>query len=333
MKPDFEPIFRNAHLLTIAGNFWPRKIDERRFPGTRKEYRIDDRTTIIGFEHQPSGSSRGQIVLIHGLEGCADAGYIASLSQEALLRGFGVHRINLRTCGGTEGFARRCITPALPATRAIILQRIREYRAQPAFLVGFSLGGNVALKLAGELGATELLTAVCAVSTPIDLAACVRAMDKRSNLLYVRRFLKRLRGRVRLKSRIAPHLYSTDGLDEVRSIWEFDDRFTAPLFGFGTAENYYATQSASRYLDAIRVPTLAIYAKDDPLVPFEVYDHPAFRTNPALSVLATQHGGHLGFFSRRRPRFWLDGKVLDWIEGVLSSKPVERTNIERFTPA
>ena len=81
----------------------------------------------------------------------------------------------------------------------------------------------------------------------------------------------------------------------MKTIWEFDDRFTAPLFGFGTAANYYATQSSARYLDAIRVPTLVICAKDDPLVPFEVYNHPAFRSNPALTLLAPEHGGHLGF--------------------------------------
>jgi len=116
-----------------------------------------------------------------------------------------------------------------------------------------------------------------------------------------------------------PQAYSLLGLDDVRTIWEFDDRFTAPLFGFGTAANYYATQSATNYLDAIRVPTLVISAKDDPLVPFEIYRHRAFQNNPALTLLATNHGGHLGFLARRKPRFWLDGVALDWIDSVRSS--------------
>ncbi len=201
----------------------------------------------------------------------------------------------------------------------------------PVFLIGFSLGGNVALKLAGELGKTDLLTGVCAISTPIDLATCVRTLDKRSNLLYARRFLDRLQQRVRRKNKLAPDLYRLDGLDEVKTIWEFDDRFTAPLFGFGTAANYYATQSSARYLDAIRIPTLLICAKDDPLVPFEVYNHPALQSNPALTLMAPEHGGHLGFLSRTRPRFWVDGVALSWIETLLSSRPNQGTNIEYLT--
>ncbi len=319
MNPEFQPLFRNPHLLTIAANFWPRNIDNKRFPAIRNEFLIDDCTTIVGFAHRPEEPARGQIVLLHGLEGCADAGYIVSFSQAALVRGFSVHRVNLRTCGGTEQLCETTYHSGLTSDTRVILERIRESCTEPLFLVGFSLGGNVALKLAGELGETNLLAGVCAVSTPIDLAACARAMDKLSNRLYARRFLDRLRSRVRLKSKLSPNLYSTAGLNSVKSIWEFDDRFTARLFGFESAANYYATQSAAAYLEAIRVPTLVICAKDDPLVPFEMYGHPAFSSNSALTLLATKYGGHVGFLSRHRPRFWVDGTVLDWIDGVLSA--------------
>ena len=195
-----------------------------------------------------------------------------------------------------------------------ILERIHERNLGPIFLVGFSLGGNVTLKLAGELGETSLLAGVCAVSTPIDLAACVRRLDLPSNRLYSRRFLSRLKARVKRKGRLSPDLYTTDGLDEVKTVWQFDDAFTAPLFGFGTAANYYATQSASRFLHLIRVPTLVITAQDDPLVPFAMYQNPVFETNPALTLLAPHHGGHLGFLSRNKPRFWVDEAALRWIQ-------------------
>ena len=271
-------------------------------------------------------------MFLHGLEGCADAGYIMSFAQAALLRGFGVLRVNLRTCGGTEALCETMYHSGLTGDTRFILERMQEACERPVFLAGFSLGGNVALKLAGELGETDLLAGVCAISTPIDLAACVTLMDKPSNALYARRFLDRLRDRVRRKSRLALHLYDPAGLDEVKSIWEFDDRFTAPLFGFGTAANYYATQSAARYLDAIRVPTLVICAKDDPMVPFEVYDHPAFASNPALTLLATEHGGHLGFLSRGKERFWVDRVALDWIDRTLSKAP-EGTPVGHFTSA
>ena len=310
-------------MLTIAGNFWPRKIDEQRFPAVRTHHRIDAGTTILSLEHQPHSAARAQIFFLHGLEGSADAGYVQSFGQAALERGFGVHRLNLRSCGGTEDLCETMYHSGLTSDTRIILERLRD--RGPAFLVGFSLGGNVALKLAGELGHTDLLAGACAVSTPIDLAVCVRHIDKPSNRLYGRRFLDRLCGRVRRKSVSAPHAYNSTGLDSVKTIWEFDDKFTAPLFGFGTAANYYATQSAVRYLDKIRLPTLLIAAKDDPLVPFEVYDHPAFQLNPALTLVAPEHGGHLGFLSRRRPRFWVDGVALDWMENILQSatlKPI-----------
>jgi predicted alpha/beta-fold hydrolase len=183
------------------------------------------------------------------------------------------------------------------------------------------LGGNVALKLAGELGDSEILAGLCAISTPINLAMSVRSLEKRSNFLYARRFLKRLKRRVAVKSGINPELYRADRMRDINSIWEFDNRFTAPLFGFGTASNYYATQSSYRFLDKIRIPTLVIAAKDDPLVPFHMYQHPAFRNNPAVSLIATEHGGHLGFISRSKPRFWVDGIALDWIERIAAQYP------------
>jgi uncharacterized protein len=320
LNSEFKPLVRNPHLLTIAGNYWPRKIDERRFPVLPKEYRIENGTTILSLEHQPESRPRGQIAFLHGLEGSADAGYIQSFAQEALERGFGVHRLNLRSCGGSEKLCATIYHSGLTSDTRTILENIRQRAIGSPFLVGFSLGGNVALKLAGELGKSDLIAGICAVSTPLDLATCVRHTERRSNRIYARRFVKRLLGHVRRKSKLGPHLYDRGRLKGVKTIWEFDERFTAPLFGFGTAANYYATQSAACYLHLIRVPTLVITAKDDPLVPFEVYNHPAFQSNPALTLVAPEHGGHLGFLSRGKPRFWVDEIALDWIENVVQSR-------------
>lgn len=332
MQADFQPILRNPHALTIAANFWPRKIDERRFPVTRKQYQIDSDTTVLAYEHHPQGPARGQIVLLHGLEGSAEAGYIQSFGQEALERGFAVHRLNFRTCGGTEKMCRTTYHSGLTSDTRCILEQLYGV-AGPLFAVGFSLGGNVVLKLAGELGETSLLAGVCAVSTPIDLAACVRWMDKRTNYFYARRFLKRLKGRIKTKSKLEPELYNAQRLRGVKTIREFDDRFTAQIFGFGTAANYYETQSSSRYLDAIRIPALVICAKDDPLIPFEIYDHPAFRSNPNLALLALEHGGHLGFLSRAGPRFWVDKIALDWMEKLPGVALVSGTNARHLASA
>ena len=258
--------------------------------------------------------------MLHGLEGSADAGYIRSLSQSALAAGFSVSRVNLRTCGGTEGLCRTMYHSGLTSDTKFLLESLAKSNCGPVILVGFSLGGNVVLKLAGELGETNLLVGVCSVSAPIDLAASVQRLDRPVNRLYASRFLDRLRARIKRKSRISPGVYSTAGLDQVKSVWEFDDLFTAPLFGFGSALNYYQTQSAQGFLPDIRVPTLLITAKDDPLVPFESYNQSAVRDNPNVQLLATERGGHLGFLSRTKPRFWLDGQIVSWALSCVGAK-------------
>jgi predicted alpha/beta-fold hydrolase len=237
------------------------------------------------------------------------------MSFAALEAGFVTHRFNMRSCGGTENLALTNYHSGQTSDLLYVLRERRTNTSLPIFLVGFSLGGNVVLKLSGELGedARGLIAAVCAVSTPIDLKACAKALGKPENALYRQRFLSRLRERIRLRHRQAPEIYSLEPLSKVRTIYDFDDLYTGPLFGFGSADNYYATQSANRFLGRIRIPALLVQAKDDPMIPFSVYDHPAFRENPCLTLIAVEHGGHLGFISRRQPRFWLDGVVVEWL--------------------
>lgn len=275
---------------------------------------------------RPQGPSRGHLVMVHGLEGSGESGYARSLAQAALEAGFAAHRFHMRSCGGMEAQCGDVLYHSGQTCDLLsYLRALRRDAPDDAIHVaGFSLGGNVALKLAGELGphAGELFDSVCAVSVPIDLAACARRLRAPENRLYANRFLKRLRNRIRRKEALRPGLFRMELLAKVGTIEEFDDAFTAPGFGFGTAANYYDTQSSNRFLDAIRVPTLIVQAKDDPLVPFQIFDHPAFRSNPALRLLAVEHGGHVGFISRRRPRFWLDGVIIEWISQMEPARGV-----------
>ena len=310
----FVPFFRNPHLLTIAGNYWRRELDEQRFPVETKFYDTEPGVQVLVHSQVPAAEPVAQLILVHGLEGSSAAGYARSLSQAALEAGCATHRFNMRSCGGTEHLSGRTLYHS--GQTADLLAVIRQLpRRAPIFLAGFSLGGNVVLKLAGELGASAQpsIAGVMAISTPIDLAACVRQLDKPSNIIYARRFVSRLKERVRAKERLTPGLFDLSGLEEVRNVYEFDDRFTAQAFGFGSADNYYATQSSNQFLDRIRVPTLLVQAKDDPMIPFAVYDHPAFSSNPHLRLLAVEHGGHLGFISKTKPRFWLDQVLVHWL--------------------
>jgi predicted alpha/beta-fold hydrolase len=196
-----------------------------------------------------------------------------------------------------------------------ILRELRSQREIPLYLIGYSLGGNVVLKLAGELGESGLglLDGVVGVSVPIDLAACVRELRKPKNRIYEWRFLIALRQRIRQMAALNPGVHAIDKLSRVRSVYEFDDTFVAPYFGFGTADNYYATQSSIRFLQSIRVPTLVLQAQDDPMIPVEIFNDPRLRSNPNIELILAEHGGHLGFIANAAPRFWADRLILNWI--------------------
>lgn len=329
MQP-FVPLLRNPHLLTIAGNYWPRELDEQRFPVQSKLFETEPGVRVLVHSQRPVAQPVAEVVLVHGLEGSSAAGYAQSLSQAALEAGWVVHRFNMRSCGGTEHLSGKTLYHSGQTGDLMsVIRQLRDAqdsaeRRPPIFLLGFSLGGNVVLKLAGELGqsAAEWIEGVAAVSAPIDLGACARALRKPSNYIYSARFLSRLKQRIRLKERLTPGLFRLEDLRRAKSVYDFDDLFTAPAFGFGVADNYYATQSSNQFLDRIRVPALLIQAQDDPLIPFEIYRHPAFSANPNLRLLAVEHGGHLGFLSKTKPRFWLDHVLLEWM-GEVRNKVAE----------
>jgi len=309
----FRPLVSNPHVLTILSNFWERRLDTVRYPVESRLYRTEPDVQVLMLTQRPVGEPRGEIVLIHGLEGSGEAGYMQTMAQAGLEAGYVVNRFHMRTCGGTAHLCKTLYHAGLTSDLLSVLRQMRDEGRVPAHLVGYSLGGNVALKLTGELGAAacHLIAGVCAVSTPIVLTECARLLARPSNRIYERRFLKRMRGRVLTTGR-----FTVEQLLKPRSLFEFDDVITAPSFGFRGAEHYYETQSSRQFLDRISVPALIIQAKDDLFIPFEIFDHPAVRNNPLVQLLVTEHGGHLGFISRNSPRFWVDHAVLEWIRKI-----------------
>jgi predicted alpha/beta-fold hydrolase len=252
--------------------------------------------------------------MVHGLEGSGSAGYVRSLSSAALALGFEAHRFHMRTCGGTGHLCPTLYHAGLTSDLLAVLRDLPDAAGGPVFLVGFSLGGNVVLKLAGELGecAPGLVRAVVGVSTPLDLAACARRIGDSENRLYQARFVRLMRQRL-----LATGRYPAKVFAGLRSVEAMDDRITAPSFGFRGAAEYYRTQSAIGYLDSIRVPALLIQAKDDTFIPFSIYESDTVRRNPRLQLMAPAHGGHLGFLGRAPYRFWLDHAIMQWIAGLM----------------
>jgi len=308
--PPFDPLFRNPHLQTVAGHLWRRPLDDPRFPIERRLYRTEPDVQVLVESQRPARGASGEIVMVHGLEGSGQAVYMRSLSAAALRAGFAAHRFNMRTCGGTGHLCPTLYHAGLTSDLRTVLEQFRAEGRSPVFLVGFSLGGNVVLKLAGEMGeaARDLFRGVSAVSVPIDLAACAGRIAQPENRFYERRFVRLMQARLCATGR-----YEKRNFAGLRSVMQIDDRITAPSFGLGDARRYYATQSATRFLDGIRVPVLLIQAKDDTFIPFEVFDSPPVRSNPWIELVAPEHGGHLGFIGRRPHRFWAEETIMEWI--------------------
>jgi hypothetical protein len=316
MRP-FHPLFQNADLATIAGNFWKRPELESRWPVSDAYYEAEPGVQVLVRVQEPhSGvARRGEVILAHGLEGSSESGYARSMAAAALEAGFVVHRYNMRGCGASPWHPKANYHSGQTEDLLLVARERKRASGLPLFAIGYSLGGNMVLKLAGELGddGRQVFDGVCAVSAPIDLAASVDCLARPRNFIYQRRFLKRLRERVVKRHAMAPRFYPLAPLAGVKSIRDFDHLYTARIFGFGTADRYYETQSSRQFLERIRVPTLLLHAKDDPLVPFSSYQHPAVGSNPRVQLVELPHGGHLGFLARGAPRFWLDDALRDWM--------------------
>jgi predicted alpha/beta-fold hydrolase len=188
----------------------------------------------------------------------------------------------------------------LTADPLAVLRELSERDGLSAFCVaGYSLGGNLALKLAGELGdsASPLVRAACAVSPTMDLERCVRALERPANYAYQWNFVRNLKRRMRRKAALYPTRFSAAPLKRIRTVREFDEVYTARHFGFRDASDYYYQASALRVVDRIAVPTLILTAADDPFVPPEPFSDPAVTGNPHITVRVSAHGGHCAFLA------------------------------------
>ncbi|MEQ1945780.1 MAG: alpha/beta fold hydrolase [Bryobacteraceae bacterium] len=324
--PPFEPLFRSGHISTLAANFWTRPESADRWPVEDVYYEPEPGIKILVRVQSPE-KPVGELILIHGLEGSSESGYARSMAAAALAAGFRTHRYNMRGCGGSPWSPGGNYHSGQTGDLLMVARERKKASGLPIFAVGYSLGGNMVLKLAGELAdhAHEVFESVCAVSVPIDLAASVDDTERSSNIIYRKRFVNRLKRRVKRRNSMAPDLFPLEHLPKVKTIRDFDELYTSRIFGFGSAENYYRTQSSNQFLQHIRIPTLVVQAKNDPMIPFKLYDHPAFRENPHLHLIAVEHGGHLGFLARGKTRFWLDHVIVDWLKAHMPEGVEPRT--------
>ncbi|MFN8005913.1 MAG: alpha/beta fold hydrolase [Terriglobia bacterium] len=312
----FTPLFRSGHLQTIAARFWPAQVDLRKFPVVSTLFQTEPGVQVLTHCHFASSEMAKETVLIvHGLEGSSHSPYVLRMSQRALEEGYDVVRLNVRNCGGTEHLSATLYHSGLTKDLESVALQLAP---RPLYIIGFSMGGNMALKLAGEWG-THLpghVKAVCAVSPPIDLETCARKISEPRNRIYERRFLVHLGETLSQKKRKMPVNYTLEQYSSIRTLIDFDHVYTAPAFGYRDAFDYYTHASSISFLGRIQAETLVIHAQDDPFIPPSLFAHPAFDSNPYLKLLLPSHGGHVAFIARGRPRFWAQDRAVHFFNSI-----------------
>lgn len=265
------------------------------------------------------------VLLLHGLEGSSSAHYICGMADKAWHRGCNVVRLNQRNCGGTEHLSRGLYHSGLTADPLAVLRELRDSDGLTMFgVAGYSMGGNIAMKLAGELAGGEMpeVRAFAAVSPVIELGLCVASIERPQNRIYEWNFCRNLQMRMRRKARTFPDAFDLRGLWAVWSIREFDRRYTAPYHGFASAEDYYYRAAAMRVIEHVNRPAFILSAADDPFVPPGIFDVPPVRQNPHITTLITPHGGHCGFVEtpREDDGYYAERMAVEFVTKVLGPR-------------
>jgi predicted alpha/beta-fold hydrolase len=323
---DFQPrrFLRNGHLQTIAGNYL-RRISVLP-PG---ETQLVEVSPAAGGQiasqvrcechWQPKSvrAARPTAIIVHGLEGSSNSQYVVGNSNKLWRAGCNIVRMNMRNCGNTEALTPTLYHSGLSNDVLTVMNfYVEHYQLQSIALIGYSMGGNLVLKLAGELGdsAPVQLRSVTGVSPAVDLGPSADALHLPQNRLYEMKFLRALLRRFRRKAMLFPRAYDANRAIGIRSLREFDERVTALYSGFTGADDYYYRAAAARVLDRITVPTLILHALDDPFVRLTDDSRNVIIANPYITLVDSKHGGHCAFLAQPDDTNGYDGY---WAEHTL----------------
>jgi predicted alpha/beta-fold hydrolase len=320
----FQPRFSSGHVQTIYA--WARSRTFARLPAPAERFfDVAPETRVLAHCHwQAQPSDHPTLLLLHGLDGSSHAHYMGGMANKAWAAGWNVVRLNQRNCGDTEHLSRGLYHSGLTSDPLFVMRELSDTEGIGAWAVaGYSLGGNLTLKLAGELGdSNPALKAVCAVSPTMDLAACVDALERKQNIAYEFNFVRGLKRRMRRKAALFPGDFSLTPLPRIWTVRQFDEAYTAPHHGFRDAADYYYRASAMRVIDRIRVPTLILSAEDDPFVPSHPFRAAAVTGNPCITTVVTPHGGHCAFVEHGNgdyDGYWAEREVVRFVAEVIQS--------------
>jgi hypothetical protein len=306
----------SGHLQTIIGNFLPRPAFRLAAVSETVEVDPADGSRVLCHCHwqpEPARTRRLTVVLVHGLEGSSDSRYIQGITARAWEAGLNVVRMNMRTCGGTETLTPTLYHSGLSGDVGVVVRRYAErFGLKRVALAGYSMGGNLVLKLAGEWGSRPPLAAVAAVCPAIDLAPGADALHEPLNRAYEWKFLRGLMARYERKAKLFPGIYaSRESIGPVRSIRQFDDKIVARYWGFRDADDYYDRAASARVVDKIAVPALILHAQDDPFIRLLPETRAKLLANPHVTFVETRHGGHCAYLSRD------PGNEIHWAEATV----------------
>jgi uncharacterized protein len=313
----FEPRrgLRNPHLQTIIGNYLRRPPFRGETSTDAVEVDPSDGSRVMchcNWQPEPARAERLTVILVHGLEGSSESRYIRGIATRAWDAGCNVVRMNMRNCGSTDH-----LTPTLYHSGlsndvgSVIRHYTNQFKLKRVALVGYSMGGNLVLKLAGEWGSEPPLCAVATVCPAVDLAAGSDALHEPANRVYEWHFLRRLMSRYRRKAALYPQIYGVPEAGPIRSLRQFDDQIVARHCGFRDADDYYYRAASARVVDKIAVPTLILRAIDDPFVRMTPETRSKLLANPHVLLVETPHGGHCAYLSRD------SGEDIHWAEASI----------------
>jgi len=301
MAEPFVPrrLFRGGHAQTIAGNFLRRT--NLLPPAEERLFDVEPGIQLLCHCHwQAERTSAMTVIVVHGLEGSVESRYMIGTGSKAWAARMNVVRMNMRNCGDTEHLGPSLYNSSMSDDVGVVVKTLIADEQLPAIaLVGYSMGGNLVLKLLGEWGdeAPSQIKAGVGVSPAMDLAASADALHDLANRVYEYRFLKSLRKRVRRKAQLYPERYDVKYLRGLRSIRDFDEQITARYCGFAGAQDYYERAASANVLQRIAVPTLVLHAEDDPFIRILPHTREKLLNNPHITFIETATGGHCAFLA------------------------------------
>lgn len=319
----------NGHVMTVFAWAARRPFSDLPAPEARL-IRVTDDTQVLAHCYWQTDRARCRTILaLHGLEGSSSVHYMRGIASKGYAQGWNVVLLNQRNCGGTEHLTPSLYHSGLTDDPRVVIRTLAASDHLADFaVVGYSLGGNLTAKLAAELAdAPDLpVRAAVAVCPTIDLDRCVRAIERRSNVVYQFNFVRNLRARMRRKAAAWPGRYDLTPLDRIWTIRRFDDVYTAPHHGFGDSTNYYRLASALRVADRVRIPLLILAAEDDPFVPADQFRSEVIRNNPHIRVTIAPHGGHCGFIAPAvgHDGYWAEAQALSFLSAVMPASSLDR---------